>query len=232
MARLEGKVAVVTGADTGLAASHASTWTGSPNSKVAMDIPDGYGDIPSGKTASVVTHLQMFQRPPRRAEHFEVSWALRRVDAPDIGWYRALFRRVGENWLWFSRLGVSDAELRHALSDPLREVYVFEAQGQEEGLAELAFDTQGACELSYFGLTPPMFGQGAGRWMMNRVLELAWSRPIGRLRLQTCTLDHPDALDFYIRSGFTPFRRQIEISDDPRVIGLLPKTAAPHVPLL
>ena len=33
----------------------------------------------------------------------------------------------------------------------------------------------------------------------------------------------PGALDFYIRSGFAPFRRQIEVADDPRAIGLLPK---------
>ncbi len=31
-----------------------------------MDIPDGYSDIPSGKTAEVVTHLEMFQRPLAR----------------------------------------------------------------------------------------------------------------------------------------------------------------------
>jgi hypothetical protein len=45
-------------------------------------------------------------------------------------------------------------------------------------------------------------------------------------------LDHPDALAFYIRSGFRPFRRQIEITDDPRLTGVLPETAAPHVPII
>ena len=68
--------------------------------------------------------------------------------------------------------------------------------------------------------------------MMNRALGLAWARPIRRLWVHTCSLDHPGALDFYIRSGFVPFRRQIEVVDDPRATGLLPKTAAPQVPLL
>ena len=197
-----------------------------------MNIPDGYSDIPSGKTVSVVTHLQMFQRSPARPERSEASWTLRKVDVLDAGWYRALFRRVGEDWLWFSRLQMNDVELCGVLNAPLYETYVFEAQGHEEGLAELDFDAEGECELSFFGLTPPMVGCGAGRWMMNRVLELAWSRPINRLCVHTCSLDHPGALDFYIRSGFAPFRRQIEVADDPRAIGLLPGTAAPHVPLL
>ena len=197
-----------------------------------MDIPDGYSDIPSGKTVSVVTHLQMFQRPPARAECSEASWTLRKVDDPDIDWYRALFRRVGENWLWFSRLQMDDDELYGVLNASHCETYVFETHGREEGLAELDVGTAGECDLSFFGLTPPMVGRGAGRWMMNRMLELAWSRSIQRLRLQTCTLDHPHALDFYIRSGFVPYRRQIEVADDPRLIGLLPRSAAPRVPLL
>ncbi|MDE2837764.1 MAG: GNAT family N-acetyltransferase [Chloroflexota bacterium] len=197
-----------------------------------MEIPDGHSDVPAGKTASVVTHLQMFERPQERAERSESSWNLRKVDpsAPDR--YRTLFRRIGEDWLWTSRLLMSDDELRDVLGDPLYEAYVFEAEGQAEGVVELDFRNEDECEISFFGLTPAMVGKGAGRWMMNRVLELAWTRTIRRLWVHTCSLDHPRALDFYIRSGFVPFRRQIEVTDDPRATGLLPRTAAPHVPLL
>ena len=60
-----------------------------------MEIPDGYSDIPSGKTASVVTHLQMFQRPPARSERSEAPWVLRKIDPTDLDRYRALFRRIG-----------------------------------------------------------------------------------------------------------------------------------------
>ncbi|MCY4565611.1 MAG: GNAT family N-acetyltransferase, partial [Gammaproteobacteria bacterium] len=53
-----------------------------------------------------------------------------------------------------------------------------------------------------------------------------------RLWVHTCTFDHPGALDFYIRTGFVPYRRQIEVADDPRITGVLPRSAAPQVPLL
>ena len=66
----------------------------------------------------------------------------------------------------------------------------------------------------------------------NRALEIAWSRPIRRLWLHTCTFDHPGAVPFYVRSGFHSYRRQVEVANDPRIIGLLPGTAAPHVPLI
>ena len=74
----------------------------------------------------------MFQRPPFRAERSEASWTLRKVDLPDAGWYRSLFRRVGENSLWFSRLRMTDDELRDIINDSRCDIYVFEAQGKKE----------------------------------------------------------------------------------------------------
>jgi hypothetical protein len=67
---------------------------------------------------------------------------------------------------------------------------------------------------------------------MNRALELAWSRPIARLWLHTCTHDHPSAVAFYQHFGFRAFRRQIEVEDDPRIDGTAPRHAAGHVPII
>ena len=85
---------------------------------------------------------------------------------------------------------------------------------------------------SIFGVTAKLVGSGAGRWLMNRALELAWSRPIARLWLHTCTYDHPAAVAFYQRSGFRAFLRQIEVEDDPRLDGTAPRDAARHVPII
>jgi GNAT superfamily N-acetyltransferase len=81
-------------------------------------------------------------------------------------------------------------------------------------------------------LTERIVGNGIGRWLMNRAIERAWSRPIHRFHVHTCNLDHPSALGFYIRSGFRPYKRQIEIGDDPRLTGVLAPDAAPDVPMI
>jgi hypothetical protein len=39
-------------------------------------------------------------------------------------------------------------------------------------------------------------------------------------------------LAFYQRSGFRPFRRQIEVANDPRLDGTAPREAARHVPVI
>ena len=84
----------------------------------------------------------------------------------------------------------------------------------------------------YFGVTAKLIGSGAARFMMNRALELAWSRDLSRVWVHTCTFDHPSAIAFYQRSGFRPFKRQIEVADDPRLDGKLPRDAARHVPVI
>ena len=37
---------------------------------------------------------------------------------------------------------------------------------------------------------------------------------------------------FYLGCGFRAFKFAIEVTDDPRLHGFLPETAAPHVPLI
>lgn len=197
-----------------------------------VTLPDGYSDVPPGKLAAIVTSLQMTVRPPPRPETAEAPWALRLVERPDPDWYRDLFRHVGENWLWASRLEMTAPALLGVIHHPLVEVRALWAGDRPEGLLELDFREAGSCELTFFGLAGPLVGKGAGRWLMNRAIDLAWSRPIRRFWVHTCTLDHPAALAFYMRSGFVPFRRQVEVFDDPRLTGLLPAAAAPHVPLL
>ena len=189
-------------------------------------------DVPAGKIAAVVTSLEMLRAPPARPERADPGLALQHVTKPDLAWYRALFRRVGENWIWFSRLMMDDATLAAIIHDPLLEVHVLKAGTEDAGLLELDFREPGECEIGYFGLAPTFVGTGAARWLMNRAIARAWARPIRRLWVHTCTFDSQDALAFYVRSGFRPFRQQVEYADDPRVTGVLPRAAAPHVPMI
>ena len=197
-----------------------------------MSVSSQVTDVAAGKIAAVVTSLEMLARPALRPERPGLSLSLERVTQPDLAWFRDLFRRTGEDWLWFSRLAMSDDALRAIIHDPQIEVYPLMAGDEAAGLLELDFRTAGECELSFFGLTPKFVGSGAGRWLMNRAIEKAWSRPIRRFWVHTCTLDHPAALPFYIRSGFRAFRRGIEIADDPRLKGVLPRSAAPDIPIV
>ena len=191
----------------------------------------GFHDIPAGQFAVVVTHLEMRSPPPARAVDAPTGVTFRQV-TPTLDWYRDIFCRVGTEWLWFGRLKLEDAALEAMLKDPARQFYTLTKDGQDEALLELYFKPDGDCELAYFGLTAALIGSGAGRYLMTQAIRLAWEKPINRLHLNTCTHDSPQALGFYKRSGFVPYKRQVEIDDDPRLTGYLPRDAAPRIPLI
>ena len=196
-----------------------------------MPLPDGYSDIPTGKIAAVVTHLEMLARPVLSPDPIG-DWTLRRVARPDPQWYRDLYARVGRAWLWSLRQRMSDDALAMTIRAAGVEIYALDHGGHDEGLLELDFRAKNECEIVLFGVTAKLIGSGAGRFLMNRALQRAWSRPLTRLWVHTCTFDHPHALGFYQRSGFVAFRRQVEIANDPRLDGTLPRDMAKHVPVI
>ncbi|WP_375429321.1 GNAT family N-acetyltransferase [uncultured Sphingomonas sp.] len=192
----------------------------------------GLTAVPADHVATVVTTLEMRERPslrplppsPLRLE----GWR-----SPEPARYRTLFRRVGEPWLWYSRLTMDDAALLAIVGDERVEVFAaVDRAGVEVGLLEIDLRRSGETELSYFGLVPELAGQGHGRWLMARALGLAWRAGTERVWLHTCTLDHRHALGFYRAQGFAATGRTLETFPDPRLAGILPREAAPHVPLL
>jgi GNAT superfamily N-acetyltransferase len=197
-----------------------------------MRLSDGYHELEPGRLAAVVTYLQQTERPAVVAAAPPPGMEIRRLEKAGLERYRALFRAVGEPWLWFSRLRMGDEELTATLNDPGVEVYVLSADGMDQGLLELDLRQAPDIEIAFLGVVPELVGRGAGRLLMNFAIESAWSRAPRRLWLHTCTLDHPGALGFYQHFGFRAYQRAIEVSPDPRLAGELPRAAAPHVPLV
>jgi len=192
----------------------------------------GLTPVPNDQIATIVTSLEMRQKPPLRPAP-PSPLKLTHWPAPASDKYRALFRRVGEPWLWFSRLVIPEEALRRILDDEKVEVYAAtDRAGIELGMLELDFRVEGTCELSYFGLVPELTGKGNGGWLMAQALGLAWRKSVARVWVHTCTLDHPAALGFYRRHGFMPYKRTVETFADPRIAGMLAPEAAPHIPCL
>ena len=196
-----------------------------------MSLADGYHDVPAGKVATVVTTLEMRHKADTRPVAPPEGWALQRHESPARDWYLRVFRAVGQDWLWFGRTILAPDALETILSDPKVHVYTLHRDGMDGALLELDFRAPGQCELAYFGLVPGLIGTGAGRYLMNCAIDLAWDQAITRFHVHTCTLDSPQALAFYRRSGFVPIKQQIEIADDPRLAHGYDRALAPHVPI-
>ena len=195
-------------------------------------LPTGYSRVPPGMLANVVICLEMLAKPPVKADPPGDSLRIERWENADPDGYRDLFRRIGEEWMWMSRLVMADEDLTAILHDPKVEIHTVMDGERRVGLLELDFRQDGECELAFFGLAPEAIGSGTGRKLMNAAIDKAWSKPIKRFWVHTCHFDHPAALAFYQRSGFTPYASYVEVDEDPRLTGQMRKDAAAHVPLI
>ena len=188
--------------------------------------------VARGELATIVTTPEMRARPPARPLPDSPLRLVRWV-RPEPAKYRALFARVGAPWLWYSRLAIDDAALAALIDRPETQVHaVIDRAGIEVGLLEFTHPAPDWCSLDYFGLVPDLAGKGHGRWLMSLALAMMWRPGVALVRVNTCTLDHPSALNFYRAQGFEAVKRTIETFPDPRLTGLLPRDAAPQMPLL
>ena len=186
--------------------------------------------VPNDQIPMIVTYLEMTAKPD--IENIESNLRLVSWPAPEVADYLSLFRKVGEPWLWASRLYMDEDSLLTDIHHSDVDIYVVEKENKSVGMLELDFRKSAQCEIAFFGLVPEMAGGGHGRWLMSETLRKAWQKSIERVWLHTCTADSSKALPFYLRSGFNAYKREFETMADPRLTGHLPREAAPHIPLI
>lgn len=182
---------------------------------------------------TTITFLEMREKPARPRLPAPVPhMALLRAENCTVSFYRYLYNTVGEPWLWELRRRTPDADLRAIIQDERVEIFVAYVAGVPAGYVELDRRQAGVCDIAYFGLVPDFIGRGIGPWLLDWAVEAGWAAAgTERMTVNTCTFDHPKALLMYQRAGFTPVRQVERDMADPRLTGLIPRSAAPHVPL-
>ena len=193
-------------------------------------LAEGQFDVPRGHLAVIVTHLVCHR--PMSARAAPDGFELRHENSMDIETYRTLFRLVGRDWLWTSRLMLEDDALTAVLLDPAIALYTVTTERGIAGMVELDLNEGAVPRISFFGLSAEATGRGVGAWLMSHFQQLLFSNGAEAIRLDTCTLDSPYALRFYLSNGFEAERREVRVFPDPRALGLLDQDAAPLVPRL
>src|SRR5690606_5402512 len=92
-------------------------------------------------------------------------------------------------------------------------------------------ETPAETEIALLGLMPEFTGRRLSPFLLGAAIDIAWSAGIDRLTVNTCNLDHPRAFQLYQRAGFVPVRQEEHLKPDPRLTGVVPRHAAPHIPL-
>ncbi len=152
-----------------------------------------------------VTFLEMTERPGYGWPPTTVGMtgALLRAEDPPVWYFRALYDAVGRDYAWTDLHLSEDPEIAQWLAHEDVGLYSLIDHGWPKGFFMLDCRQGAECDLCYFGLVPQAVGRGLGGWMLRTAILTAWAREgLERLKVNTCTLDHPRALIQYQKHGF------------------------------
>lgn len=168
--------------------------------------------IPAGtKVDYTITYLEMDTRPSYDWPSAPTGPALslQRAEDPPVWYFRALYDAVGRDYAWEDMPKRGDEEVREWLNPDTMRLYTLFGAGWPQGFFLLDEGDDEETELTYFGLVPEAVGSGLGTFLLRTAILTAWEREgLKRLTVNTCTLDHPRALQTYQKNGFSPVRRE------------------------
>jgi len=127
----------------------------------------------------------------------------------DTELYRYYYRNVGFTYNWLDRLAMPDEELNVKINAANAVIYVLKVDNSDAGYIEFILEKD-FTEVLYFGLFPAFVGKGLGKFFLQWVISKAWSFGVKRIQLNTCSLDHPNALAVYQSQGFEIVRTMEE----------------------
>lgn len=151
------------------------------------------------------SYLEMLAAPEGAPHEAPCELELTEHAALPIPVYRELYDAIGSDFLWINRKLMSDTELAAKIHAAGTSLWTLDIDGTAAGFVEIDFGTSGEAEIVYFGLRPEFHGRGLGRYFLDWVIRHCWSRPIERLWLHTCDLDHERALGNYLQAGFVKY---------------------------
>ncbi len=128
--------------------------------------------------------------------------------------YRHIYDEVGRHWCWFDRQNMTDKKLADTIYAPTTDIFLLRHKQVIIGFVELNFRYMPTAELVFLGLTPPFIGHSLGKKMLFSALAYMKQKHPQRIIIQTCTLDHPRALQLYQKYGFSVYRRKETIVRD------------------
>ena len=158
-----------------------------------------------------VTYLEMTARPTWGYPHAPSGppASLLMAEAPPVWYFLALYDAVGRDYAWEDAHQMEPAELKAWLDDPAVSLHTLMSQGWPQGFFIHDARAPGTVDLAYMGIVPESIGRGLGTFLLRTAIQMAWDLPgTERLTVNTCTLDHPRALQTYQKHGFDPVRRE------------------------
>lgn len=157
----------------------------------------------SEQTQPVIYYLAMHSPQDLLDSPIANGLEIREAEIKNYRLNRFLYAYVGEPWQWTDKLSLTDESWKsYAESEHVR-TWLAYFKGAIAGYFELKQLDDGVVDIAYFGLASDFIGMGFGAYLLSQAIQAAWAiAGTQQVTVNTCSLDHPNALNNYQKRGF------------------------------
>lgn len=165
--------------------------------------------MPIKQVETEVFYLKMNQKPTSSFAAIPNAVFQKIIQPIEVSEYLNYYSTVGEKYNWIDRLLLPQEQLSASINAPNTDIFILSINQKKAGFVELIRNPD-YTEILYFGLFPDFVGKGLGNNFLRIVIEEAWSNHPKWIQLNTCKLDHPNALSTYQKAGFEVYETTVE----------------------
>ena len=127
----------------------------------------------------------------------------------DININKFFYRQVGKDHFWRDRLLWSDKEWQKYIDNKNLKTGVLKINDNFVGFYEQEFhEEKKEIELIQMGILKEYQGKKLGSFLLQYIIQNAFTQDIERLWVHTCSLDHRHALNNYLSKGLNIFKEE------------------------
>ena len=134
---------------------------------------------------------------------------IEKVNPPNIELNKFFYKNVGKNHRWIDRLEWDNLKWSSYLESEMVKTYLLKLNDDLVGYFEVIQDQlTNSSEIAYFGVLDNYKGKRIGGYLLSEAIKLCFKENSHRVWVHTCTLDHKNALQNYLKRGMKIFKQE------------------------
>ena len=151
-----------------------------------------------------INSLESFRDSKIHPEGFIVEY----INPADFQLNKFFYKNVGKKHHWVDRLIWTEKQWISYVSDEKVKTYVLKRNEDLAGYFELILH-QDEIEIAYLGLLEDYQNKKLGSYLLSSAIKNSFFKKPKRVWVHTCSLDHKNALNNYIKRGMKIFKKEI-----------------------
>ena len=134
---------------------------------------------------------------------------LEKVTPPNIELNKFFYKNIGKKHRWIDRLAWDNLKWISYLENENVSTFVLKINEDLIGYFEVILDKSiKSSEIAYFGILDNYLGKKYGGYLLSEAIKLCFELNSQRVWVHTCSLDHKNALQNYLKRGMKVFKEE------------------------